>query len=228
MKLKEIISTPYYDLSKLSGKELKGAYSRVRSSLKSRLGTFERHGNIKGVPKKLRKGLPTISSGISEREMRDQIARSAAWMRGRRSTNAGYEKSIAERSEKINEIVGEDIIKSKSDFDKYGKFMGAMQKRAGELWQHDSSTVREMYFQAERWARNPYAFIRNYDYWKTHLSELVNYEGDTSGFRSTKDIQKALHLETIEEYYHGKTSGRSYGYRKKAKKSKGRKGRKGR
>lgn len=215
MKLKEIISTPYYDLSKLSGKELKGAYTRVRSSLKSRLGTFERHGNIKGVPEKLRKGLPTISSGISEREMRDQIARSAAWMRGRRSTNAGYEKSIAERAEALNRIAGDDIVKSKEDFDKYGKFMGEMQKRAGELWQYDSATVREMYFQALRFNQNPNNFIKNYDYWKNNLQKLANYEGDTSGFKSTQDIQKALKLDTIKSYYKGKTSGRSYGTRNK-------------
>lgn len=220
MKLKEIISTPYYDLSKLSGKELKGAYTRVRSSLKSRLGTFERHGNIKGVPEKLRKGLPTISSGISEREMRDQIARSAAWMRGRRSTNAGYEKSIQERAEALNRIAGDDIVKSKEDYDRYGKFMGEMQKRAGELWQYDSSTVREMYFQAELFNQDPNNFIKNYDYWKSNLQKLANYEGDTSGFKSTRDIQKALKLDTIKSYYQGKTSGRSYGSRQKSGKRK--------
>ena len=216
MKLKEIIHIPYYDLNKITGKELRSAYTRVRSSLNSRVGTFERHGNIKGVPSRLREGLPRISSGLSDRQMQDAIASAGAWMRGANSTNRGYENMIMKRGEELNRIVGADIIKSKADYDKYGDFMGAMQTRAGEMWKKDSAQVKEMYLQASRFGLNPNNFIKNYKYWEKNLKKLSEYEGDTSSFKSLKDIQKELKLETIASFYRENPEEKgSYGTRKR-------------
>lgn len=217
MKLKEIIHIPYYDLNRITGKELRSAYTRVRASLNSRIGTFERHGNISGVPSKLREGLPTISSGLSDKQMQDIIASAGAWMRGANSTNRGYENMLMQRAEDINNIVGEDIIKSKADLDRYGRFMGEMQKRAGEMWKHDSATVREMYFQARRLGVDENKFLQNYEYWASNLDKLVDYEGDLSGM-TTAGIQKKLKLESIKEYYKeapGRGGSARYGGRKR-------------
>ena len=217
MKLKEIIHIPYYDLNKITGKELRSAYTRVRSSLNSRIGTFERHGNIAGVPSKLREGLPRISSGLSDKQMQDIIASAGAWMRGANSTNKGYEDMLMQRAEDINNIVGADIIKSKEDYDKYGKFMGEMQKRAGEMWKYESATVREMYFQAQRLGVDENKFLQNYEYWANNLDKLVDYEGDLSGM-TTAGIQKRLKLESIKDYYKeapGRGGSARYGGRKR-------------
>lgn len=153
---------------------LRKTYQNLRKIVGSRVDTFERKGAAEAVPKHLRGGLPS-AKGRSDADLIQDIREAIAWMRGKRSTYRGYEETQEHFRQAMQEALPDIDLSDKDKFDAFGRFMGEMQDRYGEMWHAISNAVRDVYKEQTRLNKDPRQFMKNYDYW-VKQTEQINAE----------------------------------------------------
>lgn len=172
LKLGELMAMTARELAALSESELKVNYQNIKKIVNSRVNTFEKYGVGDVLPAKIQGGLPS-SRGRSEADLMQDIKESLAWMRGSRSTYAGYQKVQDRFRERMQEAMPDLDLSDESKMRAYGTFMGDMQDRYGEMWHAISNQARDMYRDLTELNEDPYQFMANYDYWASNV-EAIN------------------------------------------------------
>lgn len=199
LKLKQLLNMTARELKQLSRSDLRESYQTIRKITNSRVNTFKKHGIGEAVPEDVRGGLAS-ARGRSDQELIEDMRDSLRWMRGRVSKYAGWKEAREDRREKMQDALPDLDLSDDDKFDAFGKFMGEMQDRYGEMWHAVSNQVRDIYKEAVRLNMNPKALMRNYDYWADHISDLENADPiNTKSGRTLKPSEYArkLGLEKI-------------------------------
>lgn len=174
MKLSQLMNMSARQINELSDTELRKAYQQTKYTLKSRAATFEKHGihfSEDAFGRRSSALLPS-SKGMDIEEQRQRLKTSLAYMRGRRSTYKGFKESEEERRSRMQEAMPDLDLSSKDKADKFGRFMGDMQTRWGEMWKYVSNNARDIYREAVRLNSDPKMFMKNYDFWADHIQDL--------------------------------------------------------
>lgn len=171
IKLNALLNMTVRELKQVSSSELRETYQNVRKIVNSRINTFKKHGIDDVVPEDLQGGLGS-AKGRSDAELLQSIRESAAWMRGRRSSYRGYQEAREHFREQMQESMPDLDLSSDEKVDAYGRFMGEMQERYGDMWHGVSNQARDLYREAVRLNVNPKSLMRNFDYWADHLADL--------------------------------------------------------
>ena len=201
MAIADLLEMSARQINALEGAELRRAYKSVSASLRLRRAAFEKAGKITGMPAKYRAGIRKAGSFETSSEMRDYMNQALGYMRGRRSTLKGYEKSESEQREAV-ERATKRKFKSQEDYELWGEFMGEMQTRLGASWKAISKLAWELFDEAERLNLDPEQLMKNFEYWADHLEDLKEAEPLKRG-RDLRpsDYLKKLKLEKISAYY---------------------------
>lgn len=171
LKLGQLMDMTAREISNLSRSDLRGAYQNIRKITNSRINTFGKHGIKDAVPADLRGGLGS-SKGRSDAELIQDIRDSIRWMRGKQSTYGGYMEVREDFRQKMQESMPDLDLSDDEKMEDFGRFMGDMQERYGEMWHAISNQARDIYREAIRLNMDPKALMRNYDYWADHISDL--------------------------------------------------------
>lgn len=200
VKMSDLMKMTARELGALSDSEVRKAYQNVRRTARSRAQTFERHGAA--VPGLLA-SLTGSSKGVDVGELRHRVKNAAYQYRwGRAAVSyAAYEEQQEEFRNRMQESMPDLDLSTPEKMDAYGKFMGEMQARYGEMWHAVSNQARDIYREAVRLNVDPRAFMRNYDYWADHIAELERT--DPIHTRSERKLQpsdyaRKLGLEKIK------------------------------
>lgn len=174
MKIKELLNAHPTILRKLKKPELESVFKNVNRALKRRYKTFEKHGAADAFREDLAGGLDQMPG--TKNELVSEISEALAYMRKPEATYSGYMTKERSRMNAYNDTLeaeGGDTFGSLEEFRDYGRFMGDMQDRFGDIWKNNSDQVREMYEQGKRLGLDPRQLTRNYDYWSEHLDDLA-------------------------------------------------------
>jgi len=176
MKITELLNAAGANqLRKLKAPDLKKTYKQISKALKGRTKTFRKHGREEAVPERFRDGLESPED-MSKNEMLSHITDALRYMNDKESSYRGWHEKQMGRMKAYNETMeasGQPTFDSEEDFDRYGRFMGDMQERFGELWHYNSDQAKEMYAQAERLNLDVNQLTKNFDFWADHLEELA-------------------------------------------------------
>lgn len=176
MKIQQLLNAAGINtLRKLNKADLKKTYRQISKALKGRTKTFRKHGRVEAVPERFRDGLENPAD-MSRNEMLAGISDALAYMRGQVSTFKGWSEVQKSRMDAYNKTMadsGQPLFETQGDFDDYGRFMGDMQERFGDLWHYNSDQAKEMYTQARRLNLDPKQLTKNFDFWADHLEELA-------------------------------------------------------
>lgn len=200
VKMSDLMKMTARELGTLSDSEVRKAYQNVRRTARSRAQTFESHGAA--VPGLLTR-LTESSKNLTIEEMRHRVKTAAYQYDKKRAavSYAAYEEQQEEFRNRMQEAMPDMDLSTPEKMDAFGKFMGEMQARYGEMWHAVSNQVRDIYREAVRLNVDPHAFMRNYDYWADHLKELERT--DPINTRSERKLQpsdyaRKLGLEKIK------------------------------
>lgn len=226
MAIKDLLELSARQVNALEGAELRRAFKSVSMSLRNRRAAFEKAGRLSAMPARYRQGIRKAGSFETPAEMREYIANSLGWMRGKISTYKGYEEVVSDKRAAIEKAIGHKF-KDQAQFERYGQFMEEMTLRLGEAWKAISSQVKEFFFEAERLNLNPELLMKNYEYWDEHFSDLKKAKPLKRG-RDLRpsDYLKKLDLEKIGEFYSNEENERTYSSSAR-KPSRGKRGKKG-
>lgn len=176
MKIQQLLNAAGANqLRKLKAPDLKKTYKQISKALKGRTKTFRKHGREEAVPERFRDGLESPED-MSKNEMLSHITDALRYMNDKESSYRGWHEKQMGRMKAYNETMkasGQATFDSEEDFDRYGRFMGDMQDRFGELWHYNSDQAKEMYAQAERLNLDVNQLTKNFDFWADHLEELA-------------------------------------------------------
>ena len=176
MKIQQLLNAAGANqLRKLKAPDLKKAYKQISKALKGRTKTFRKHGREEAVPERFRDGLESPED-MSKNEMLSHITDALRYMNDKESSYRGWHEKQMGRMKAYNETMeasGQPTFDSEEDFDRYGRFMGDMQDRFGELWHYNSDQAKEIYAQAERLNLDVNQLTKNFDFWADHLEELA-------------------------------------------------------
>ena len=188
MKLKSLIDKSACEWTAMSGTELRQAYQQVKHAMKERAKTFAKHGQEGRV-------LPS-SRGLSESEMRTKLKSASAYMRGRRSTYRGWKQSENEQLQRMREAMPDMGFETPDDLRRFGEFMNEMDDRFGNI-KYDSMDAKKLYKEAQRLNVDPKKFMRNYEYWMDHISNLEKMSPirQREGSRALKPSDYARKIE---------------------------------
>lgn len=178
MKIKQLLNAASLNaLRKMKKPDLQKVFRQVDRALKGRYKTFEKYDMGDVFRSDLKKGLGALPE--TRNEMISDISEALAYMRTPQSSYIAYMRAEKSRMSAYNDTLaseGADTFESLEDFRDYGRFMGDMQDRFGELWKNNSDQVREMYEQGKRLGIDPEQLTKNYDYWADHLDVLAEAE----------------------------------------------------
>lgn len=224
MAIKDLMELSARQVNALDGAELRRAFKSVSMSLRNRRAAFEKAGKLSAMPARYRQGIRKAGSFETPAEMREYIANSLGWMRGKVSTYKGYEEVERSQREQVEKTTGRKF-ESQEEYNRWGNFMGEMQTRLGASWKAISKLAWEMFDEAKRLNLDPEQLMKNFEYWAEHLEDLKDAEPLKRGRElRPSDYLKKLKLEKIGEFY----SREERTYSGKARKpSRGRKGKKG-
>lgn len=169
MAVKDLLQTTYKDLQKMSMKELKSSFKAISHALRERGKTFRKHGE---KAPRYEKGLGSMK-GADKLELAERIARAAAYMRGKVSTYRGHEEVVEDRRKKMQEAMPDMDFSTKEKFKEFGEFMDEMTTRYPESKRNFASTnFQDIFREAKRLNSDPRAFMKNYEFWVKHISDL--------------------------------------------------------
>lgn len=171
LKLGQLMEMTAREMAGLSSSELRQTYQSMRKIVNSRINTFRKHDIGEAVPEKLRPGLGS-AKGRSDTALLAEMKQYLAWMRGKRSTYRGYQESREDFRQKMQEAMPDLDLSTAEQMDAYGRFMGEMQERYGEMWHNISTIVRDLYRDLTKLNEDPRQFMKNYDYWSQHVEEI--------------------------------------------------------
>lgn len=200
--LKSIINTPIanlpnryvdlYQMQKIVGKELR-----------KRKKAFKKQGLKQAI-----KDIEHLRTGNTKASVKKYVAEASIFLRKVTSTPTGYRK-VQRTKRKALEKLLKRKFKNNEEFDNFGKFMGAIQDRAGDMWDKISSMAIELYEQARRINLNTDLIFENYEYWMDHVDdidnltkrELANIKKNMKNVSSEEEATKILGFESIKKYY---------------------------
>ena len=197
LTIKQIANMSQYELSKMSKKELRSAYSQLRSAVKKRQATFKKHNAEYAVPKTVREA--KAPSKMNMKELRSAISAAGNFYLSDKGTYTKWKKKQKERKKKLEDNLG--IPLTDDQMDSFGEFMSEARYRSGD--NYVSAQAAELYAAATEKNMDPDQFLRNYDYWtqEKNLEALKQADEIT---RSRKvypsDYIKKLGLQPIKSY----------------------------
>ena len=194
LKLNQIMNMTKRELQQLSRGELGEAYQTIRKITNSRLNTFSKHGIRDVVPEDIRQGLGS-AKGQSNEELIESMREARRWLRGSRSKYAGYMQSQEHRRSEMQDALPDLDLSDQKKFDDFGRFMGDMQDRYGEMWHAVSNQARDIYREATRLNMNPKALMRNLDYWDKHIADLE--QADPINTRSGRQLKPSEYARKL-------------------------------
>ena len=201
MAVKDLLQMSASQISALEGAELRRAYKSTSASLRMRRQAFVKHGKLSGMPEVYRGGIRKAASFESEAEMREYMMDALRYINKGKSTIAGYNKSLQDRMEHVENITGHKFG-SQSEYSRWGEFMGEMQERLKASWKAISDVAWELYDEAKRLNLDPDQLMKNFEYWADHLEDLKEAEPlKRSRALRPSDYLKSLKLEKISTYY---------------------------
>lgn len=210
MKLSEIINSSASTINALGAKKLRSAFKAVRDAVRYRQKTFSSHSALDKMPAQFRGDLPGLRD-LDDTGIRMFIKSASSYMLGTTSTYRGWKAAADDRMRSMNDFFqGSGLqFNSLDEFDEYGKFMGDMQTRAGQMWKFVSDEALDLFREGKRLGVNPEQFMRNFEYWSAHLEELQNVDPiqQKEGSRGLSPSMYAhkLGLESISDFYQNNT-----------------------
>ena len=197
MLLKNILNLSRYALSRMGESALSGIHKTIKNAFKQREKTFVKNNAEKAIPKSLQE---MKKGNLTKRDLINQIGEMSNFMSGETGTYARYHKKQLEKMEKLGERLGIEF-ESEEEYDEYGRFMGAMQERLGEVWKDKASGEGEKLFvEAKRLNLNPMQFVRNYEYWMEHLDDLEEARPLHAKNLKPSSYIRQLGLERIKDF----------------------------
>ena len=195
-------------LRRMKRNELVQAAATVRKALRSRASTFAKHDAEAAFPFEDIEDLPTAADFENRSELLSWLSDALKFLnKPEESTYRGYMAAVNARMAAYNETLNQEGRKgfdTLEDFNRFGKFMGEAQERFRDF-SVVSDQVVEMYDQAERLGVDPEQFMRNFDYWKTHLEDLQDatpIEWQRKGKPVyASDYARQLHLPRMKDFY---------------------------
>lgn len=159
--------------------------------------TFQKHGELEGVPKKIR----NMDKPESLEEMRRNVGRLSGWLLGENSTYAGYQKVQADL---VKSFQSKDInVDDPNDLKEYGKFMNDMADRFKNVKTYDSDTAVRMWNESKRLGLNAKQFLKNYEFWSNNIEKLEKVKPieQEPGSRKLKpsDYLRQMGIKSIRE-----------------------------
>ena len=197
MKLSEIRKMNIIELKSLSNKELMKAQKQLMRERNKRAKAFNKAGYSRGIPNYI----GNIKSERAKSKIISNINKLSNWMQNKSSTPRGYAKVQRERRKAIEEALGIEF-KSKAEFDEFGRFMGEMQNRAGQMWDVQSMSGADLFVEAKRLNLNPMQLLKNYDDWMEHVKDLEKIDKPLPSNMNPSWYTRKLNLPSIKKFYH--------------------------
>lgn len=200
--LKSIINTPIANLPKRYV-DLYQMQKTVGKELRKRKKQFKKQGLTQAI-----KDVEHLRTGNTKASVLKYVAEASVFLRKVTSTPTGYRKVQRAKKRALEKLLKRKF-KNNEEFDNFGKFMGAMQERAGDMWDKISSMAIELYEQARRINLNTDLIFENYEYWMDHVDdiddltkqEVSKIKKSMKNVSSEEEATKILGFESIRKYY---------------------------
>ena len=154
--------------------DLKSEYKFVRRVIQRREKAFGAAGLSDLFREPFSKGnIKGLRQLTDKKALVDELNRLEGFLRDPRSSIAGAlraQEIIEKRRQSLGETMGREL--SSEEYANIGNFLGAMQKRVGEMWKDWSETSVKLFEEAQRLNLDPGQFLRNYQYWLDHAEDL--------------------------------------------------------
>lgn len=196
-KLNQILNMTKRELQQLSRGDLGEAYHTIRKITNSRINTFNKHGIRDVVPEGIRQGLGS-AKGQTNAELIESMREARGWLRGSRSKYSGYMKAKEHFRKEMQEAVPQLDLSTPELLDDYGEFMGEMADRYGEMWHGISTQVQDIYGELMEMNKDPYEFMRNYDYWADQITD-INESRKATGKRGRLSTKPSTYFNKLKK-----------------------------
>lgn len=160
------------ELQQFSEKTIRSTYASLRKAIAARVKTFEKAGLGDVLPEKIRAGMAPMGNRSVD-ELLNDITSATAWTRGRGSTVKGYREARESFREKMQDAMPDLDLSDDDKMDEFGRYMGEMQERYGEMWHAISEAARDVFRDQTKLNEDPKQFMENYVYWYENV-ESVN------------------------------------------------------
>ena len=201
-KLSEILNTSTLEQYGMSRRELAAQYNYVRKTIGRRESQFQRAGIDDSFSESVRSGnIKSLRQLSNKSALIAELNRLEGFLLDPKSTVKGAIKALEineKRRQSLSETLHRDL--SGEEYDSIGKFLGAMQERAGQMWKKFSDQGVKLWEESQRLNLDPGQFLRNYDYWLEHAEALE--EARPLNFEHTKPSSyiRQLNLERVKEW----------------------------
>ena len=200
--LKSIINTPIANLPKRYV-DLYQMQKIVGKELRKRKKAFKKQGLTQAI-----EDVKHLRTGNTKASVLKYVAEASAFLRKSTSTVKGYKQARKNKRTAIEKLLGKKF-KNYEEFDNFGESMGAMQERAGAMWDKLSAMSIELWEQAKRINLDTSMLFENYEYWMDHVKDmdaLTNKEASAikkklKNASSEKEATDILGFENIRKYY---------------------------
>ena len=202
-KVKAMINTP---LAKLPNRyvDLYEMQKAIGKELRKQKRAFKKQGLKSAIPEEITK----LRTGNTKASVKHYVAEASAYLRRMDSTPKGYRQKQAHKRKAIEEVIGKKF-KNAEEFDSFGKFMGDIQERAGNMWEKISDIVIELWNLANKLNLNTSLIIENYEYWLDHIKDIEELnkrqvgkiKKEMENAESEEEAIKILGFESTSKYY---------------------------
>lgn len=169
MKISELMNTTMSELNSLSEADLKSAFSNAKRSFSARQKYFDKLGMKQTIPNKFMNVVN--KDNPSRTDLLNAVLSARGHFQSKLSTARGKQAFETARRNALKDRLGLSEM-SDSQFDQYGKFMGAMQERYKEVWKQVSFAAWKIATEAVTRNLDPDQFAENFEYWQDHLEDI--------------------------------------------------------
>lgn len=204
-KLKRVLETSSpIELSKMTKAELREYQSILNKEYKKRAREFKRAGvgfALEDIESKAK-------LGTTKHAMEVFIGEVSQWLRRPTSDLKVWKKARRQRRKEIEGYLHRKFD-NYDEYEKFARFMGAMQERQGEMWDKVSGKGIELYEQARRFNIDTSMIIENYDYWLEYTDKLEDIKSKDVHDKKSKiakahnsnDVAKILGFPSVKKFY---------------------------
>lgn len=204
-KAKDLLKMDPYTLKRAAqtgGSDMSQAkqiFRALKNTLDSRIRTYAKHGASSKVPDNIM-NIGGVKGKTKSQLIKD-IRQMSSFMRNpEKGTYAKYEKAREKRRASISRGTGVQI-RTPEEEDKLDEFLKKARERYADdsIWKNGGYQVAfDMFDAARNLSLNPDQFLRNFEYWEEHLSDLENAEPIKSGRKLyPSDYARKLNLPKI-------------------------------
>ena len=199
MKLTEIIGMSARQIRTLGESVKKALYTNLRRSVSMRGKAFQRKGLEQRMPKAV-KNLPPFKEA-TQRQINDALSMAETYLTGRIYESTGYADYLAEQRAAWGDRLGMGRSLTPEEHELFGNFMDDAGKRMGSNFGLVSSQAAELVKEAFRLNLQPDQFLRNLEYWTSHIKQLKDAEpiSRTSAVKPS-DYVRQLKLESVTSW----------------------------